>query len=824
MKEQILQKSKKQQIVPVQKASLNGIPKNCTVKIADKNTDFSRLHGKVKPNFSQTVPTAMIIVSIADPGSEKTETMGSRTQVLIADNSAVDGSNNSSMDAIWNLFANGGQQLIDFYDNLYAKIPSNAAPTLDYSQGLVNQTETISIDLNNQNTFDLIFAGIDSIYYYNPAYGFFNPAPEALKDNLICEDKWIYFFDYSSWTYLTLIEIPPFEIQAVTLETTPSSAELTANEPITFTIRNVGNQSLTTIDFYVKIDNENEILESFTMPADSTLDMGEFLTYTFTATADFSLVGKHTIEARAAIANEFDNSNNSLIISREHTVVGTLPFYDTFDSDLSNWVVIDRNGTDEFGSGTWIPWVIYDADYIENYLALYMYAFDRRGDDWLRTSRPYHLDAGNYYLSFLQQGISEQSPEVLNVYYGVSPDIASMTLLANFTVTNEILLKNIVNFNNPTAGDYYFAFQAASDPDMWGLIVDDVKIDAGTLTPQPDLYLFQTIFKSYPSCELSDSASVIVFNIGNIAADIASFDLNYNVDNGPWQTKTVNEPLAAGSGTVVFLDNLDLSAVGQHTLTVAGVLVNQITNSNDTSVVSVEKTVPITTLPYTSNFSNENNVNDWIVLTAGDWSVENGYYTPKWFDAPLISKCVELQPGDYTLSQTFNAGMYLEMFNMYFYGYYLIQMGEPGIEPSKWTDTIGFEENLYVSNDTTVTHEFSIKQAGNYTFAFTADYFRLKEVSISTGKLGIPPVISDENYINLFPNPADDFVKIESENIEIEKVTISDLFGRIVYDSKQTFDRNNCLINVSNFSKGLYLVKIKKVNSGKIYVKKMIIN
>ncbi|MDR2804796.1 MAG: T9SS type A sorting domain-containing protein [Dysgonamonadaceae bacterium] len=823
MKEQIPQKSKKKQTVPAQKTTLKGITKNYTVKIADKNTDFSRLRGMVKPNLLQTVPTATIIASIADPGSEKIGSMGSRTQVLIADGSAVDGLDENSMEAMWNLFANGGQPLADFYDNLYAKIPSNAAPTLDYSQGLVNQTEALSIDLSAQNTFDVIFAGIDSIYYYNPAYGFLNPAPEALQDNLICEDKWIYFFDYSYLAYVMLTEIPPFEIQAVTLETTPSSAELTATEPVTFTIRNVGNQSLTAIDFYVKIDDGDEIHESFTTPADSALDMGEFLTYTFAAKADFSIVGKHTIEARAEIVNEYDDSDNSLIINREHTTVGTLPFFDTFDYDLSNWAVIDRNGTDESGGGTWTPWIAYDADYNEDYQALYSYASDRQGDDWLRTARPYHLDAGNYYISFLQQGISETLPEMLNVYYGTSPDVASMTFLANFTVTNEILLKNIVNFSNSTAGDYYFAFQAASDPDMFGLIIDDVKIDAGALTPQPDLYLFQTFFKSYPSCELSDSAAVTVFNLGNIAAGIASFDLKYKVDNGAWQTKTVSEPLAAGNGTTVFLNNLDLSAVGQHTLTVVGVLDNQITNSNDTSVVSIEKTVPVTTLPYTSNFSNESDVNDWVVLTEGDWSVNNGYYTPEWVGVPLISKCVELQPGDYTLSLTFQAGMYFELFDMYSYGSYSIQMGEPGVEPSEWTDIIGFEENLYAPNDTTLAYEFSIEQADNYTFALIADYFRLKEVSISAGKLAVPPVISGENCITLFPNPTSDLVKIESKNAEIEKVTISDISGRIVFDSKQSFDRNDCRINVSSFSKGLYLVKIKEANSENVYVKKMLV-
>jgi hypothetical protein len=820
VKEQIRQKLEKRPEVPEQKVMLKGVSLNRTVKIADKSTDFNRLRGIVKSNLAGTSPAATIIVSVADPGSQKEGSMGGSTQILIADSSAVDGSNKASMDAMWNLFADGGQPLADFYNDLVAKIPDNAAPTLIYSQGLVNETRSISIPLSDeQNTFDVIFAGIDSVYYYNPAYGFSNPAPEALEDNLLCEDKWIYFFDYSYWTYLDLTKIPPFEIEAIALETTPSSAELTAAEPITFTIRNTGNQPLTTFDFYVKINDDEEIRETFTTPADSTLDIGEFLTYTFSAKADFSLAGEYTIEARAEIAGEFDNSNNTLTIKREHTTVGTLPFFDPMDEDLSNWAIIDRNGTDEDGGGTWMSWPPYYT--VENYQALYMLATDRPGDDWLRTIRPYHLEAGKYSVSFLQQAMMEIFPEVLNVYYGTSSDVASMTQLANFTVTNELLLKNIVNFNNPTPGDYYFAFQAASEADMFGIIIDDVTIAAGTVTPQPDLYLYQSFFKSYPSCELSDSAAVVVYNLGDISADIASFDLKYAVNGGTEHTKTVNKPLAAGSRTTVFLDKLDMETVGEHTLIVVGVLDNQITNNNDTISVSIEKTVPVAVLPYTSNFSNEDDAKDWVLLTEGDWDLEDGYYTPIYAD-PLISKCIELQPGDYTLSHTFKAGAYLELFDMYFYGQYTIRMGEPGTDPSKWTYVIGFEENLYVPNDTTVACEFSIEQAGSYTFAFTASSFSLKEVTISAG-LGVPNVLPDESTISLTPNPASDWVKIESKGAGIDQVTISDISGRVIYDAKQSSGKNDCLVNVSNFSKGLYLVKIRKVNSENSYVKKMIV-
>ncbi|MDR0371599.1 MAG: T9SS type A sorting domain-containing protein [Prevotellaceae bacterium] len=821
LNEQAFLKNEKQRAITAPKTVLNGMVNSRLMKMTDKSVDFSKLRRNVISDFSEDTPSAVIAVWVGEPNIQKEPNMGGSTQVLIADGTAVDGSDEESMDEMWNLFANGGQPLADFYEALSAKMPANADPTLDYSQGLVNEEHAVLLDLSERNTFDVIFAGVDSIYYYLPNYGFSNPAPEALQDNLTCEDKWLYFFDYSYWTAPQLVSIPPFEIEAIALETTPSSAEL-GHEPVTLTIMNTGNQPLTSIDFYLKIDGGVEIHESFTTPADSTLDMGEFLTYTFAAKADLSATGKYTIEARAEVANEYSPSNNSLTVDRERTTVGALPFFDSFDEELSNWAIIDRNGTNEYGSGAWVPRLVYDEEWNETYQAMYQYAEDRPGDDWLRTTRPYHLEQGAYHISFLQYALDETLPEVLNVYYGTSPDVASMTLLKGFTVTNVVTLKNIVNFEAPTAGDYYFAFQAASTADMFGLGIDDVEIAAGTLTPQPDLWLYQTVFDGYPSCELPGSAVVTVVNLGDISADITSFDLKYKLNDGAWQTKTVNEPLPAGAIMPVVIDGLDLSAVGMYTLTVTDVLENQITDTNDEAVATIEKTASVAALPYVSNFSNDSDVSEWVVTTQNGWSAEDGYYSPD-FGGALISRCIELQPGDYVLSQTFKAGTYFELFDMYLYGNYSIRMGAPGTDPSEWTDTIASAERLYFPNDTTANFEFSVEEAGNYVFAFTAASFRLKEVSITAGTLGVPNMATDENEVTLSPNPVADFVHIVSKDAEIETVTINDLSGREIYRSDRCFGQNDCRIDVSTFSKGLYLVKIKTVNSENSYTKKMIV-
>ena len=68
----------------------------------------------------------------------------------------------------------------------------------------------------------------------------------------------------------------------------------------------------------------------------------------------------------------------------------------------------------------------------------------------------------------------------------------------------------------------------------------------------------------------------------------------------------------------------------------------------------------------------------------------------------------------------------------------------------------------------------------------------------------------DENQLNsfsIYPNPADEFIYINSNNINIDTVNIYDLNGRIISNKKVINNR----INLDNISKGMYFVEIKGV-------------
>lgn len=82
--------------------------------------------------------------------------------------------------------------------------------------------------------------------------------------------------------------------------------------------------------------------------------------------------------------------------------------------------------------------------------------------------------------------------------------------------------------------------------------------------------------------------------------------------------------------------------------------------------------------------------------------------------------------------------------------------------------------------------------------------------------LGIDESEIQEGFIDLYPNPAKDTVKIISSGLNIESVSVFDLTGKMVHQSagKETID-------ISSLPSGIYLLKAK-LNSGKFYSKKLV--
>ena len=70
---------------------------------------------------------------------------------------------------------------------------------------------------------------------------------------------------------------------------------------------------------------------------------------------------------------------------------------------------------------------------------------------------------------------------------------------------------------------------------------------------------------------------------------------------------------------------------------------------------------------------------------------------------------------------------------------------------------------------------------------------------------------SYENAINIYPNPMSDQLFIKNKNLKIEKITLTDLAGRTVYQINTAFTGDK-IIQLNSFTKGMYFITINGDN------------
>ncbi|MDD7915400.1 T9SS type A sorting domain-containing protein [Polaribacter ponticola] len=90
-----------------------------------------------------------------------------------------------------------------------------------------------------------------------------------------------------------------------------------------------------------------------------------------------------------------------------------------------------------------------------------------------------------------------------------------------------------------------------------------------------------------------------------------------------------------------------------------------------------------------------------------------------------------------------------------------------------------------------------------------------------TSVLSLNNSLNDDTKINLYPNPATQFIKISSPVFTVDKVEVFNVIGkRVIF--KNAILKKEITLNSSTLSKGIYLIKITSNN--KVSSKKLIIN
>jgi polyisoprenoid-binding protein YceI len=82
---------------------------------------------------------------------------------------------------------------------------------------------------------------------------------------------------------------------------------------------------------------------------------------------------------------------------------------------------------------------------------------------------------------------------------------------------------------------------------------------------------------------------------------------------------------------------------------------------------------------------------------------------------------------------------------------------------------------------------------------------------VDCGLRGASALVDADFITEVYPNPADNSINVRIVNTEVSYIQIEvlDLEGRVVYSTKHNAqDGNNLEVDCSNFSSGMYLMKI----------------
>lgn len=405
--------------------------------------------------------------------------------------------------------------------------------------------------------------------------------------------------------------------------------------------------------------------------------------------------------------------------------------FDTEESFINNWTTVDANSD----GTTWT----YDGD---NGFAILMYNSTLQSDDYLVTANPITLASGDAYVAIDFGGASTSYYESIEILYGTSPDVNSMTTIESYIdYQGGYIYSEQIALTIPEDGDYYFAIHGCSEPDQYYAFIDKIEINSGKFIGQADLGVMQvTLPAPSPSLTSSETVSVAIGNYGT--CDVSSYSLSMSVEcNGSQQTsplQTVDETLTQGNIAIVELDMpADMSAAGVYTVTVT---VSDVVPAGDgreeeafdnNSLSASTTHFGTTDVPFVTDFSAGEQPEAW--SSNGSWEYVSDYQAIACIgNTPLYSQGVNLEAGkSYRIEYNYMAGYDFLGFFTYTESFTL-SCGIAGEEMSVIDEAIDdYTGDAFVDREAT----FNCEQSGVYQFAFAQDEpagsFFISSISIS---------------------------------------------------------------------------------------------
>lgn len=447
--------------------------------------------------------------------------------------------------------------------------------------------------------------------------------------------------------------------------------------------------------------------------------------------------------------------------------------------------------------------------------AYYQYSSSSPADDWL-ISPEFVLDA-NQYLSFNAFVSNVSYPERFHVDIidenGVHATLLDTTDIATTTPQNYLL--DLTSYT----GSYRIGFHCISDADMYMFNISDFSIEVVT----PAIYLSEDTMSFVGAINVPTAAQNVAMTIVSIDEPIVA---------------TVAAPFEISSDNVNFSNTLTITATQtiqfvdvfvRYNPTVVGDNNETLTftagNVNATVILNghaVDCSVP--TLPYETNFSNEDLNTCWTIIDAnGDGDGLYGeitFYTGA-DESYMMYAYNETNAADdwaispaFTLGQNAAASFEYAVYNSNYpekFSVYVIGEGQTYAEGTKVVNTKtvtntnwAFQAvDLSAYNGQTVQVAIHVESAADkYAIFFTN--FR-----IANDEVSIAEVSENDNNVSVYPNPANNVLNVNATS-NISSVEVYTIAGQKV--AGFTADGMQTVVNTSNLSNGMYIIKINTEN------------
>jgi hypothetical protein len=371
-----------------------------------------------------------------------------------------------------------------------------------------------------------------------------------------------------------------------------------SGQSISCTIHNFGSSEITSTDLAFKVDDGSETVETYS----GSILPGDEVNYTFTAQADFTGTGAHSLQVYTKLTSDGNAANDTSATSVLNLpVISSLPYTQGFETDDHYW-----SGSEGSSWETGIPndTITINTAFEGSMIA----ATNTEGNTntseaSVFTSPCFDFSgSGGISLAFVVWHQPGMLGATMGIETSVDGGLTWTSLDDSWSGSSGGWTEKTYNITS-FAGEancrirfFYEGSLLAAE----GLAVDNLKIEE---LPQHDVAPIALLGPG-SSCGLGNSESVKVLIKNHGVTTETGFDISYSIDNGvSWTTESFSSSIAFDEEvSFSFSTPVDMTAIDTYEIIVATGLPGEENSGNDTISQTVIHSDVYSAFPYNEGF------------------------------------------------------------------------------------------------------------------------------------------------------------------------------------------------------------------------------